>query len=168
MHVGQAEFAASVAIRELFMVIADQFHDRGMQIVDMDLVFNGTETEFVRCAVDIAAANSTAGHPHREAPVIVVASVDLPVVAALLGKFDNRRAAKFATPDHERFFDFAEARNIWRAVSVPKYFLARSTPSASAVPFGVGRYFCLPECFTDRLRCQTWWLPLAALHRMNT
>ena len=105
MHVGEAEVAAGVAVREFFMVIADEFHDRGMQIVNMDFVLNGPETEFVGRTVDVAAANSTAGHPHREAPVIMITAIDFSGICAFLRKFDYWCAAKFATPDHQCFFE---------------------------------------------------------------
>ena len=104
MNVRQTEITAGIAIREFFMVVADEFHDRGMQVMHMDFILDGLETKFVRRAVDVAAANSAASHPHGEAPVIVVSTVDLAGVAARLWKLDNRSTTKFSTPNDERFF----------------------------------------------------------------
>ena len=93
MHVGQAEVAARVTVCELFMVIADQFHDRGMQIVNVDFVFNGTETEFVGRAVAQTRLHPGPGHPNGKRLVIVIA----PVAALRV-----RRAAKLARPHDQR------------------------------------------------------------------
>ena len=41
VHVGQAEVAAGVAVGELFVVEAQQVQDRGVQVVDVDRVFDG-------------------------------------------------------------------------------------------------------------------------------
>ena len=94
-HVGQAEVAAGVAVGELFVVEAQQVQDRGVQVVDVDLVFDGGEAEFVGGAVDVAALDAAAGQPHGEAVVVVVAAVE----ARQLG---DRRAAELAAPDHQR------------------------------------------------------------------
>ena len=74
--VGQAEIAAGVAVRELLVVEAHEMQDRGVQVVDVDAVFDGFEAELVGRAVDVSAADAAAGHPHREAVVVVVAAVD--------------------------------------------------------------------------------------------
>ena len=43
------------------------------------------KAELVGGAVDLASFDSAAGHPDGEAPVVVVAAVDLAGVGALLG-----------------------------------------------------------------------------------
>ena len=85
MHVGQPEVAAGVAVGELLVVEAEEVQDRGVQVVDVDLLLDRLEAEFVGGAVDVAAAHAAAGQPHREAVVIVVAAVDLAGVAPGVG-----------------------------------------------------------------------------------
>ena len=82
VHVGQAEVAAGVAVRQLLVVEAQQVQDRRVQIVDVDLVLDGGEAELVGRAVDVPALDAAAGQPHREAVVVVVAAVDLAGVRA--------------------------------------------------------------------------------------
>jgi hypothetical protein len=58
VHVGQAEVSAAVAERELFMVEAHQVQNSGVQVVDVDFVLGGSETEFIRGTVGGAAFDS--------------------------------------------------------------------------------------------------------------
>ncbi len=62
----------------------------------MHPVLGGLETKFVRFAPGHAAPNTTAGHPHREAVMIVIATVAV---------FGRRRATKLTTPDDERIVE---------------------------------------------------------------
>jgi hypothetical protein len=48
----------------------------------MDVVLDGLEAEFVGRAIDLAAFDSAAGHPHRETMVIVVAAVVFAFIGA--------------------------------------------------------------------------------------
>ncbi len=80
------------------MVQTEQFQDRGVQVVDMDAVFHGTETEFVRGPDDLASLDAAAGQPGGEAVGIVIAAGALVGVAAVC----NRRSAELAAPNHER------------------------------------------------------------------
>ncbi len=105
MHVGQTEVAAGVAVGEAFVVEAEEFQQRGVQVVDVDRVFDRFEAEFVGGSVDVAAAHSAAGQPHREAVMIVVAAVDLAGVRAGLREFHGRRAPELAAPDDQRLFE---------------------------------------------------------------
>ena len=63
MHVGQTEVSSGVAIRETFVVKAQQMQDRCVQVVNVHSVLNGLETEFVRGAVHHSAADAAARHP---------------------------------------------------------------------------------------------------------
>ena len=54
--VGQAEVAALEAEGELQVVEAEQVQDRGLQVVDVDAVFDGVEAELVGRADRLAAA----------------------------------------------------------------------------------------------------------------
>ena len=99
MHVGEPEVAAGVAVGEALVVEAEQVQDRGVQVVHARGVLDGFEAELVGGAIDGAAADSAAGHPHGEAVrVVIAAELGLAVAAEL----DGRRAAEFAAPDHER------------------------------------------------------------------
>src|SRR5262245_28754653 len=99
MDVGQPEVAAGVAVGEASVVAAEELENRGVQVVNMDRLFDGLEAEFVSRAVGLAPFDAAAGEPGGEAPMIVVAAVDLPLVCAFLGHLDDRRAAKLASPE---------------------------------------------------------------------
>ena len=72
--------------------------NRGMQIVDMDLLIHRVPAEFVGGAVDRPAFHAAAGQPHRETKRMVVPPV------ALLG---HRRPAELAAPDDQRVLEQA-------------------------------------------------------------
>ena len=71
--IGQPEIAACVAIRQTFVVEAQQVQDRGVQVVNVDLVLRSVVAVVVGRAVAEAAFHAAAGQPHREAFLIVVA-----------------------------------------------------------------------------------------------
>src|SRR5262249_27051733 len=98
VDVGQAEVAAGVPERQPLVVQTHEMKNGRVQVVDVDAVLDGTEAELVRRPVGHAALDAAAGHPHREAPVVVVAAV-----AALAG----RGAAELAAPDDERVVEQA-------------------------------------------------------------
>ena len=56
VDVGQAEVAALEAEGEPLVVEAEQVQDRGLQVVDVDLVLDGAEAELVGLAEDDARA----------------------------------------------------------------------------------------------------------------
>src|SRR5262245_48152898 len=93
MHIGQPEVAAAVAEGELLVVEADEVEDGGVEVVDVDAVFDGLVAEFVGGAVDVAALDAAAGEPHGEAEAVVVATL------VALG---SGGAAEFTAPDHQR------------------------------------------------------------------
>ena len=70
-------------------------------------LLHGLEAAFVRGSVDVAALDAAAGQPHRETVVVVIAAVDLPGVGPLLRQLDGRRAAEFASADHQRLVEQA-------------------------------------------------------------
>ena len=61
VDVGEAEIAAGVAVGELFVVEAEEVQHRGVEVVDVDGLVGGLEAEFIRRAVDRAAADAAAG-----------------------------------------------------------------------------------------------------------
>ena len=85
VDVGQAEVAAGVTVGQPRVVEAQAVQHRGVQVVDVDRLLDGAEAELVGRAVNVAAVDAAAGHPHREAVVIVVAAVHLALVGAFLG-----------------------------------------------------------------------------------
>ena len=104
MHVGQAEIAAGVAVCKTFVVEAEEFQQRGVQVVDVDWFLDRFETEFVGRSVDVAAAHTAASEPHGEAVMVVVSAVDLAGVGPFLREFNGRRATELAAPNDECFF----------------------------------------------------------------
>ena len=63
-------------------------------------VFDDVEAQVVGLAVDDARLDAAAGHPHREGLRMMVAAQ---LAAERRVALDHRRAAEFASPDHERF-----------------------------------------------------------------
>src|SRR5690606_15518286 len=105
MDVGQPEVATGITVRKLFVVEAHHAQHRGVQVVDVNAIFDRLEAELVRGTVSLPAPRTTAGHPDREAVMVVVAAVDLALVRALLRKLDRRCTAELTAPKHERFFE---------------------------------------------------------------
>ena len=75
-----------------------------MEIVNVDWIFDGFEAEFVGGTVNVAAFDSAAGHPHGEAVVVVVATVDFALVGAGFWHFDDWGTSEFAAPDDKGVF----------------------------------------------------------------
>src|SRR5690349_25056985 len=61
--VRQAEVAAVIAVSQLFVIKAEQPENSGMQIMNVDLVLDGTRPKLVGCPIDSPAFNSAAGQP---------------------------------------------------------------------------------------------------------
>lgn len=62
-HIGQPEIAAGVAERELGVIEAEQVENSGVEIVDVDGVFDGLVAVVVADAIGHAASDTAAGHP---------------------------------------------------------------------------------------------------------
>ena len=77
MDISQPEIASRMSVGELLVVEPKQVQNSRVQIVDMHLLINRGEAEFVRGAVHISTARSTAGQPNGEAVMVVVPPVDL-------------------------------------------------------------------------------------------
>ena len=60
---------------EAVRVEAEQVQDRGVDVGDVVPVLHGVEAELVGRAVDDAPLDAAAGHPDREAVIVVVAAV---------------------------------------------------------------------------------------------
>ena len=72
--------------------------DRGLKIVHMHRVAGDIVSEVVRLAVDEARLHPSPGHPDREGPSVMVATILGRVYLAL----DIRRTAEFPGPNHQR------------------------------------------------------------------
>ena len=55
MHVGEAEVAALETVGEFLVIEAEEVEERGVEVVDVDFVFDDAEAEFVGRAEDGAA-----------------------------------------------------------------------------------------------------------------
>ena len=97
-HVGQSKVAPGIVVGQAFVIQAQQVQDRGVQVVDVDWVFNGVPAEFVGGAVSHASSDAAASQPHRESERMMIATV------LSLG---SGRATEFTTPDHQRLVEQA-------------------------------------------------------------
>ena len=75
MYIRQAVPPALVLERQALVVDAEQVHQGGLEVVDVDGVLDDVVTEFVGFAIDGAGLDAGAGHPDGEAAGVVVAAV---------------------------------------------------------------------------------------------
>ena len=85
------------------MVDAQGVQDRGVDVVDVEPVFDGMEAEVVGLADDDALFHAAAGHPHGESIGVMVAAV------AFLG---HGRAAELTAPDDQGLVEQAPALEV--------------------------------------------------------
>ena len=139
MDVGEAEVAALELEGELLVVEAEQVQQGRVQVVDVGLVLDAVEAEFVGLAVGDAGADAAAGEPHGE-------GVDVVVAAGLVAVFAHRRAAEFAAPDDQGLLeqaaglevaDEAGAGLVNLVHDLRKIVLEGLALAAMAVPVGV-------------------------------
>ena len=95
VDVGEAEVSAGVAVGELFVIETHEVENGGVEVVDVDFVFDGCEAEFVGGAVGHAAFDTATGQPDGEAVVVVVATI---------GTFGDGSPAEFTAPEDESVF----------------------------------------------------------------
>ena len=93
VDVGQPFVAAVQVIGHPAVVEAQQVEDRGVQVGDLDAVFDGVIAQLVGGAVSLAAFDAAAGQPQAEALLVVVAAI---------ASLADRGPAEFASPDDER------------------------------------------------------------------
>src|SRR5258706_5331382 len=74
VDVGQAEVAAIVAIGQFFVVETEEPQNRGVQIMDVDLVLDSASAKFVRRTISHSAFHSATRHPHAASAAIVIAA----------------------------------------------------------------------------------------------
>src|SRR6056297_321264 len=96
-NIGQAEVASLKAIGQPLVIDAEEMQHRGMQIMDVDAVFDRFVAEFIRRTEAEARLDPTACHPAGKAHDVVIASASL----------CHRRAAEFSPPDHQGLIEHA-------------------------------------------------------------
>ena len=75
MHVGQTKIAAGVTVGQLLVVETQQMQDRRVQVVNVDSAFDGVPTKLISRPMNVARFDTAAGEAHREAVVIVIATI---------------------------------------------------------------------------------------------
>src|SRR3954471_22688311 len=80
------------------MVEAHEMKNSCVEVMNVDALFDGAQADLVRSADDTAGLRAAAGHPHAEAPGIVIASEAF---------FVEGRPSEFAAPDDERLIEQA-------------------------------------------------------------
>ena len=73
--VGEAEIPPCVTVGESLMVHSEKMQDRGMKVVNAELVFRGVIAVFIGSPVAHAAAHPRPRHPDSEALRVVVPTV---------------------------------------------------------------------------------------------
>ena len=118
MHIGESEVAALGAEGKLSVVETEQVENGGVEIVDVDFIFDGVEAEFVGFAVLDTAFDAAAGHPHGEGIRVVV--------AAIAATLDHRSATEFSAPDDESFIEQPALLEVFqkRGASLVHFFAA--------------------------------------------
>src|SRR5262245_46837545 len=69
----QSFVASQVGVGELVLIEAELMENRGMDVAEVVRLVDRLEANGIGRANRLAAANAAAGHPHREAQVVVVA-----------------------------------------------------------------------------------------------
>jgi hypothetical protein len=91
VDVGETMVAAAVVVGEALMIEAQAVEKGGVEVVDVDGVFDRLGAMVVGASMRMPSAETASGHPDREPLMIVVAAV---VLAAVGG------AAELASPEH--------------------------------------------------------------------
>ncbi len=80
------------------MIEAEEMEEGGVEVMDADAAFDGTEPEFVGGTVSHAAADTGAGQPDAEAVVIVIATE---LGFAAIAQFDGWGSTELTAPEDE-------------------------------------------------------------------
>src|SRR5689334_5643808 len=86
MHIRQPELAALELERQLRVVEAEEMEQRCVQVMDVDAIGRGIESELIAFADREAGFHAAAREPHREGVGMVIAAVVAPL--------DHRSATK--------------------------------------------------------------------------
>ena len=61
MNVGESEISSGIAVGELFMIEAEKMQDGGVQIMDVNFLLHGGETELIGGSISHAALHAAPG-----------------------------------------------------------------------------------------------------------
>ena len=100
MYVRQPVTAALMFIRQTLVVDAHEMHQRGLDVVNVDFVFDNVVSVIVGCSVARSSFHTCTRHPKRETTwVVVAAKIRFRKLAlAIIG------SSKFATPNDQCVF----------------------------------------------------------------
>src|SRR5437867_906731 len=94
MDVGETYVATTKTIDEFFVIQSKKLEDCGVEIKYFRNVFHRMHADFVGRAIDEAALQTSACHPHRKGCLMVVAAV---------GLRSMRGSAELGRPHHQSF-----------------------------------------------------------------
>src|SRR5712692_1350522 len=100
-----------MAERQLLVDETEQLQNGRVQVVDVHFVFDRLEAVLIGRPVHVTPADSAAGHPHREAVMVVVAAVDLARVGTRGRQFNRGRAAQITSVSCNRPRSFKSLSN---------------------------------------------------------
>ena len=89
------------------MIKTEQFQQGSVEIMHMDGIFLGLESKFIGAPIDTPGLAATASQPHGKPIMVVIPSVDFPLVGTRSRHFHRRSAPKFPTPDHKHVIQHA-------------------------------------------------------------
>src|SRR5437879_4998488 len=72
--VREPEITTVVTIRQLLVIETEQAQNRGVQVVNVDLVLDRARAEFIRRAINRAAFDAAARKPDAERAIVVIAA----------------------------------------------------------------------------------------------
>ena len=79
-------------VNQFFMIDSHHVQDRRVDVVDVQPIFHGMQTQFIGRPVRMSCSHTATRHPHGKAGRIVIATVAL---------FTHRRSPELAAPDHQ-------------------------------------------------------------------
>ena len=74
-NIRQAEMASLKFISQLLMIDTQAMQDRGLQVMDVDRIFDDIVAVVVRLAIDDSSLHAASSQPHREATRMMVSPV---------------------------------------------------------------------------------------------
>jgi len=99
VDVGEAKVSALKSIGQPGVVETKYMKDRGVQIVDVDWIFNDSPAYIVSRTNHLPAFDSPTCHPHAECVRVMIASGDATAAGSVFAEW---RAAEFRSPDDKR------------------------------------------------------------------
>ena len=95
--------ATVVHIRKPHVIQPEHMEDSRVNVVNVDGLLRGSHADLVSGPVILSRFGATAGHPHREAPRIVIAPVAC---------FVEGRASKLTAPNHQGVLQHAASLQV--------------------------------------------------------